>query len=107
MATKTNKPKRRANTHYSRVLNYLQTYGHINNHIAAYKLEPRLFDLQGTIRNLRNDGYEIETIRVDGISKFYPNKTFRAGDYVLKKNEPEVVTNIDDAWLKVKRYFNL
>ena len=86
-------------------MEYLETHGHINNHIAVYKLEPRNFDLASTIKLLRKDGYDIECIKVDGVSKFYPNKTYRAGNYVLRKTE--VVTTVEDAWGKVKSYFKL
>tara|TARA_R100001443_G_scaffold11450_1_gene21039 strand:+ start:234 stop:560 length:327 start_codon:yes stop_codon:yes gene_type:complete len=107
MSKNNQKPKRRENTHYSRALNYLQTHGHINNHIAVYEMEPRNFDLASTIKTLRRDGYNIETIRVDGTSAFPPFKKYRAGDYVLITDDTEVVDNIDDAWSKVKSYFNL
>jgi len=118
MSNNEHKPiKRRKNTHYTRVLEYLKTHGHINNHIAVYKLEPRNFDLASTIKLLRKDGYDIECIKVNGVSRFYPNKTYQAGDYVLTvgnanpinelEGGTEVVTTVDEAWGKVKTFFKL
>lgn len=70
-------------THYARVLNYLKEHGEINSLIAIYQLGDTR--LSATIFLLRQDGYDIETVKTEGKNRY--GDTVYFATYKLKKSK--------------------
>lgn len=70
-------------THYARVLNHLKTYGEINSLEAIREFGNTR--LSSTIYLLRQDGYNIETVKTEGKNRY--GDTVYFATYKLKKSK--------------------